>query len=183
MLAVWIVIAVVVLVVVAFAVGYNRLVRLRNEVDTGWANIDVQLKRRFDLITRLVPIVEAVSAHESGVQRAVAAMRGQLMATAPGAAGPDVRAAMPVLTLVSEAYPDLKAQTNFAALSNSLRDCEDRIALARTYFNDIATHWNIRLDRFPDLILAKLTRLQRQALMPELEPPSSPDAPVVSLAR
>ncbi len=148
---------------------FNGLVELRNRVRQGWSNIEVQLRRRFDLITRLVPIVEAMAAHEAGAQASVAMMRSQLLVTPPGTPGPDLLAASPRLTAVAEAYPKLVAQGNFAALHASLIDCEDRIALARAYFNDIATHWNTRLERFPDIVVARIAHMRRQALMAEMD--------------
>jgi hypothetical protein len=149
---------------------YNALVELRQRVRQGWANIEVQLKRRFDLISQLMPLVDAAAAHESRVQREVAELRAQLRATPPGSPGPDVGAAAPRALAVAEAYPQLKAQAQFATLHAALVDCEDRIALARGYFNDIATHWNTRLERFPDVLVARCARMRPQRLMAELEP-------------
>jgi hypothetical protein len=171
--------------IAAWALGWlwlvhNSLIELHNRVRQGWANIDVQLKRRFDLIGNLVPIVEAYAHHESGAQSSVALLRSQLVATPPGSPGPDVVAAAPRLLAVAEAYPDLKAQGRFAALHASLVDCEDRIAHARSYYNDIAAHWNLRLQRFPDLLVAKLSAMREQALMPALDAAEAA-APVIKV--
>lgn len=142
---------------------HNALVDLRQRVRQAWANIDVQLSRRFDLIRELLPLVQALTHHEREVQTTVASMRAQLQATPPGAAGPDPTAVAPQLTVLAERYPDLVAQAQFTRLRTALIDCEDRIALARTYFNDIATHWNTRLERFPDVVAARLFHYARQA--------------------
>ena len=153
MIAVWIVIAVVLLVIVALVVGYNRLVRLRNEVDTGWANIDVQLKRRADLIPNLVETVKGYAAHERGVFESVTEARASLMrADTPGAAAQAnemLTSALGRLFAVAEAYPDLKASQNFLGLQNQLSDTEDSIAAARRYYNATVMRYNTKIQSVP----------------------------------
>jgi len=145
--------------------AFNSLVGLRNRVNQAWSLVDVQLKRRHDLIPRLVEVIDALRAHEAGTQVAVASLRAQLEATPPGVAGPDFSGCAPVLRAVAEAYPWLKSDEAFLALQRQLVETEQRIALARSYFNDIATFLNTRLDAVPDRWIAALGRMQPQVLM------------------
>jgi len=145
--------------------AYNSLVNLRQRVRQAWANVDVQLKRRADLIPQLVRVVRGLRDHERRVQTELAGLRQQLAATAPGEAGPDPRGCVPLVTAVFEAYPELKADGLFLNLQRSLVEMEQRIALAREYFNDIATFYNTRLQVVPDRCVAALGRLVPQALI------------------
>jgi hypothetical protein len=145
--------------------AYNSLVGLRNRVRQAWSLIDVQLKRRYDLIPRLVETVAALRTHEATTQTALAAMRNQLAATPPGVSGPDFSGCAPSLRAVVEAYPNLKTDAAFLALQQQLIETEQRVALARAYFNDIATFFNTRLEIFPDRWLAALGGMQPQALL------------------
>jgi LemA protein len=156
--ALWIVLGVVALVLVALVVGYNRLVRLRNEVGTGWANIDVQLKRRADLIPNLVEAVKGYAAHERGVFESVTEARTSLMrASSPGSAAEAndlLTAALGRLFAVAEAYPDLKASQNFLRLQDELTDTEDKVAAARRYYNATVMRYNTKLQSFPAVLYA-----------------------------
>jgi len=157
-IAVWIVIAVVVLLVIAFVVSYNRLVRLRNEVDTGWANIDVQLKRRADLIPNLVETVKGYAAHERGVFESVTEARASLMRAGTPAAAAQANemltSALGRLFAVAEAYPDLKASQNFLKLQDELTDTEDSIAAARRYYNATVMRYNTKIQSIPPAFYA-----------------------------
>lgn len=139
-----------------FWVVYNSLVGLKNRVDQAWSNIDVQLKRRHDLIPNLVQTVETVCQHERETQEALALLRSQASVTAPGAAGEDPRGCASRLIALAEAYPTLKADENFTKLQEALIDAEQRIALVREYFNETITSYNIRCEVFPDSLPAKL---------------------------
>ena len=158
MIGVWIAVAVVALLVLAFVVGFNRLVRLRNEVDTGWANIDVQLKRRADLIPNLVEAVKGYAAHERGVFDSVTQARTALMsASTPAAAGQAneaLTAAVGKLFAVAEAYPDLKASQNFLRLQDELTDTEDKVSAARRYYNATVMRFNTKAQSFPGVLYA-----------------------------
>lgn len=145
--------------------AYNSLIGLRNRVRSAWSLVDVQLKRRHDLIPRLVETVAALRTHESTTQTALAALRNQLTATPPGVSGPDFSGCAPALRAVIEAYPNLKSDTAFLVLQQQLTETEQRIALARAYFNDIATFFNTRLEIIPDRWIAALGRMQPQALL------------------
>lgn len=145
--------------------AFNSLVGLRNRVRQGWSLIDVQLKRRHDLIPNLVTAVSGLTAHEQTVQTALAALRAQAQATPPGAAGPDFDGLVGSLCAVIEKYPQLTAQPSFGALHRSLVETEQRIALARTYYNDIATHFATRLEQVPDRWIARLGGMRPEPLL------------------
>ncbi|WBB92092.1 LemA family protein [Verrucosispora sp. WMMC514] len=143
--------------------AYNRLVRQRNQVQASWAQIDVQLKRRYDLVPNLVETVKGYAAHERGTLEAVLAARAGAMAAAvtPGVA---VRAgAEEVLTrtlgrllALAEAYPDLKANQNFAALHSELTRTEDKIAYARQFYNSAVQTYNTSVQSAPINLIAGL---------------------------
>ena len=145
--------------------AYNSLVNLRQRVRQAWSLVDVQLKRRNDLIPNLVEAVRGFRDHESKLQAELAAMRAQLAATPPGKPGPDPRALLPAVRTLAERYPELKAQDSFLSLQQELSDTEQRIALARAYFNDIATFHNTRLEIVPDRWIARLAGMRPRALM------------------
>jgi hypothetical protein len=144
---------------------YNSLIDLRQRVRQGWANVDVELKRRHELIPNLVAIVGGLRDYERKAQTELAALRAQLAATPPGEAGPDPAGCLPALRAVAEAYPELSASADFLRLQQQLAETEQRIALARSYFNEIATFYNTRLEVVPDRFVAALGRLRPQALM------------------
>lgn len=144
--------------VVLAVLGYNRLVRLRNEVDTGWANIDVQLRRRSDLIPNLVEAVRAYAAHERAVFEEVTEARTALRdASTPGGAATAndaLTAALGRLFAVAEAYPELKASENFLRLQEDLTDTEDKIAAARRYYNTTVMRYNTQIQSLPWVLVA-----------------------------
>ncbi len=145
--------------------AFNSLVGLRNRARQAWSLVDVQLKRRHDLIPRLVETVAALRTHEASVQTAVATLRTQLSATAPGVAGPDFAGCAPTLRGVVEAYPDLKSDAAFLALQRELVETEQRIALARAYYNDMATFLATRLQIVPDRWIAALGGMRPEPLL------------------
>ena len=159
MLWLWVVLGVVALVVVLAVVGYNRLVRLRNEANTGWANVDVQLERRGDLIPNLVEAVRGYAAHERGVFEEVTKARSALReAATPAAAGEAndiLSAALGRLFAVAEDYPDLKASANFLRLQDDLTDTEDKISAARRYYNSTVMHYNTGIQSLPWVLVAR----------------------------
>ena len=168
MIALIIVIVVLVIVVLATIGTYNGIVRLRNQVDNGWSQIDVQIKRRADLIPNLVETVKGYAAHEKGTFEAVVEARNaQLAATTPleaaAAEGP-ITAALGKLFALSEAYPDLKADANFRQLQGEITSTEDRIAYARQFYNDSVMHYHNRIDTFPGVIVAKFGTFPRREL-------------------
>ncbi len=159
MLWLWIGLGVVFLVVVLAVVGYNRLVRLRNEANTGWANVDVQLERRSDLIPNLVEAVRGYAAHERGVFEEVTKARSALREAATPAAAAEANdilsAALGRLFAVAENYPDLKASQNFLRLQDELTDTEDKISAARRYYNSTVMHYNTGIQSLPWVLVAR----------------------------
>jgi hypothetical protein len=148
-----------------FITVYNSLVELRQRVEQGWSQVDIQIKRRHDLIPSLINTVKGYRDYEASTQQALAAMRSQLDATAPDKPGADFQAVQGQVQILKEAYPDLKANENFLALQQSLSDTEQRIALARSYFNSIATFYNTRLEVVPDRFIAAVGGMKPRALM------------------
>jgi len=179
-----IVLAAVAAVLLLFLVlTFNRLVRLRNETKTGWANIDVQLRRRFDLVPNLVETVKAYADHERETFDSVT----QARAAAQRASGPAAAAqadtilggALNRLLAVSEAYPQLRASENFLALQQELADIEDKLAAARRYYNQTVYRYNTVLQSFPAVIVARALRFHER----EFFETDTRDAPAVSLAQ
>ncbi len=144
---------------------YNSLINLHNRLKQGWSQVDVQLKRRHDLIPHLIETVKGYRDYESETQKLITELRRQAEATPPGVSGPDFKGLAPMLHAIIERYPDLKANESFLRLQQSLVDTEQRIALARDYFNDIVTFYNTRLAIIPDRFVAGLARLRPAALM------------------
>jgi hypothetical protein len=144
---------------------YNSLINLHHMVEQGWSQVDVQLKRRFDLIPNLLEAVKGYRTYESEIQKLLAEMRSQTEATPPGTTGPEFKGTARTLNLIVERYPDLRANESFLRLQQALIDAEQRIALARDYLNNIATFYNTRLEIIPDRFVAALARLRPQTLM------------------
>jgi LemA protein len=150
--------AIVVLIVIALVVLYNRLVTLRNRVDNAWAQIEVQLKRRWDLIPNLVETVKGYAAHERGTfdsvtQARANAQRAQTPAETAEAEG-ILGAALGRLFAVAEAYPELQADENFRQLQDELAQTENRIAVSRQVYNDSVLSFNNAVQTFPGLVVA-----------------------------
>jgi hypothetical protein len=143
---------------------YNSLVELRQRVRQAGSLVDVELKRRHDLIPNLVAAVQGYRDYESTVQAEVAALRTQMNATLPGQAGPDPAAVLPSIRAIAERYPDLKASESFLRLQRSLSETEQRIALARAYFNEISTGYNTCLEVVPDRFIGAMGGLRPQPL-------------------
>ena len=137
--------------------AFNSMIGLRNRVAQAYSLIDVQLKRRTDLIGRFVACVQGFREHEASVQTLVTAMRAQ-------AGGGAVKALAPSILAVIESYPEIRALALFNDLSKQLIETEDRIALARGYHNNIATFYNTRLERVPDCYVAGLVKMKPEAL-------------------
>lgn len=137
---------------------YNGLVTAKTRVDEAWSGIDVQLKRRTDLIPNLVETVKGYAAHEKSVFENVTKARSALMsATTPAAAADannQLTAALKSLFAVAESYPDLKASQNFLDLQQQLADTEDKIAYARQFYNTNVLDFNVKIKVFPNVLLA-----------------------------
>jgi LemA protein len=162
-----IILAVVALLVVLFVVLYNGLVRSRNQVDNAWSQVDVQLKRRLDLIPNLVETVKGYASHEKSTFEAVINARSAAMAAAPtpgaqGQADNVLSGALRQLFALSEAYPDLKANQNFLAMQEELTSTESRVAYARQFYNDSVLGYHNKLDTFPTVLVAKMGNFPRR---------------------
>jgi LemA protein len=181
-IVVYVIVGVVVLLAVWAVLIYNHLVRLGNEAKRGWSNIDVQLKRRTDLIPNLVEAVKGYAAHEREVFEEVTAARTAMQqATGPAQAGEankQATAAIGRLFAVSEAYPQLRASENFQKLQDELTDTEDKVAAARRYYNQTVYQYNSRLQSFPDLLIARLGGFNEREFF-ELDQPADAQAPSV----
>jgi len=158
MMALWIILGVLVLIGIFVWATYNGLVKLRVRVDEAWSDINVQLKRRLDLIPNLVETVKGYAAHESGVFEQVTAARASVM-NAKGVketaeAENQFEGALKSLFAVAEAYPDLKANQNFTDLQRELVDTEDKIQGSRRFYNSGVTGLNTKIQTFPANVVA-----------------------------
>jgi LemA protein len=159
-IGVWVVLGVLAVVLVAGVLIFNRLVKLRTRVENGWSQIDVQLRRRYDLIPNLVTTVQGYAAHERELFENVTRARARAIdATAmpdQAQAENQITAGLRRLLAVAEAYPDLKANQNFLALQEELTGTESRIAYARQFYNDQVMLLNTLIGSFPSNVLAKI---------------------------
>ncbi|MBU5405503.1 LemA family protein [Paraeggerthella hongkongensis] len=156
---VWIVVLVIVVVLALAVIGlYNNLVKLRNMVDNAWAQIDVQLQRRLDLIPNLVETVKGYASHERGTLDEVTQARAAVMnaGTPEGKMQADgiLTGALKSLFAVAEAYPDLKANVNFQQLQAELSNTEDKISYMRQSYNDTVMKFNTAIQTFPAVLIA-----------------------------
>jgi LemA protein len=187
--AVWIALGVVVLLALAGVISYNRFISQRNLIQNAWANIDTELRRRYDLIPNLVETVRAYAGHErevlENVTRARAGAAGATGSPAEQAAaeGPLV-AALRQLFAVAENYPQLRANENFLALQGELTNTEDRIQASRRFYNANVQDYNRRVQSFPSNVVASVFKFVEaeffeieEAMRPQLE-----EAPRVGLA-
>jgi LemA protein len=180
-----VVIVVVVLLLVWAVLLYNGLVQKRNRVDNAWAQVEVQLKRRHDLVPNLVETVKGYAAHERGTFDAVT----QARASATAAQGPAQSSAaegvlgqaLGRLFAVAEAYPDLKASQNFLDLQAQLRDTEDKIAISRQVYNDTVLTFDNAIQVFPAVLIAGALGFSKREFF-ELEDAAERSAPQVSFA-
>jgi LemA protein len=155
---------IVVVLVVGTVYTYNRLVALKNRVDNGWSQIDVQLKRRHDLIPNLVETVKGYAAHEKDLFEHIAEVRTRAMGASgvgdQAEAETQVSAGLRQLLAVAENYPDLKASTNFLSLQEELSGTESKIAYARQFYNDQVMKLNTAIQRFPASLVAAAFRFK-----------------------
>jgi len=165
----WIVLGIAAVLVLLVILLFNGLVRSRNRVDNAWSQIDVQLKRRYDLIPNLVETVKGYAAHESKTLEAVTAARTNAISAQQGGnvetqakAENALSGALKSLFAVSEAYPDLKANQNFLQLQEELTSTEDRIAYSRQFYNDSVLNYNNKIQVFPRNILAGMFNFEKR---------------------
>ncbi len=178
MLVVWILLGVVVVLLLWAVFTYNRLVTLRTRADNGWSQIDVQLRRRYDLIPNLIETVKGYAAHEREVFEKVTEARTQAM----GAIGVQdqahaensITAGLGRLIAVAESYPELKANQNFLALQEELVGTESKIAYARQFYNDIVARLNTLIQKFPANVIAGLGHFEPKPFFNIDEPVRGP---------
>jgi LemA protein len=189
MLALWIILGII-FVLILWIVGiYNGLIRLRNRVKNAWSQIDVQLKRRFDLIPNLMETVKGYMKHERETMEAVTQARAAVQQAAGANAGAAARgqaegalgAALGRLFAVAEAYPDLKANQNFLALQEELTSTENKISFSRQYYNDSVLQYNNKTQMFPSNTVAGMFGF-RQGEFFEVTVPEQREAPKVSFS-
>ncbi len=168
-IVVGVVIGIPVLVLAWLALTYNSLIRLRNQTEAGWSQIDVQLRRRYDLIPNLVETVRGYAAHERETLEAVIKARQQAVdasgVAAQGLAENLLTGALRQLFALVEGYPELKANTNFLRLQEELTGTESRIAFARQFYNEQVLAYDNRLEMFPSNIVASAFRFQPKAYL------------------
>lgn len=162
------IVIVVVVVLLAIIIGaYNGLIRRRNQIENAWSQIDVQLKRRLDLIPNLVETVKGYAAHERETLESVITARNaaiQAPDTPAGQAGANsmLEGALGKLFALGEAYPDLKANQNFLQLQEELTATEGRVAYSRQFYNDSVLDYNNKLEQFPTVFFAKAMKFERR---------------------
>lgn len=164
---VWIILLVVVVLIAMYVIStYNGLVQSRNKVKDQFSQIDVQLKRRFDLIPNLVETVKGYAKHESETLEKVIAARNNYANAKTDAEKMEAskemsRGVMNIMAL-AESYPDLKANTNFVDLQNQLKEVEDKISYARQFYNDTVLMYNNKIEMFPSNLIASMFGFKRE---------------------
>lgn len=164
---------------------YNRLVRDRNLVKESWSGIDVQLRRRYNLVPNLVETVKGYAKHEKGVLEEVVKFRNQSIAAGEvkeqAQAENGLTRALRGLFALAEAYPDLKANQNFLELQKNLNEIEEQIQLARRYYNGTVRSYNTRVESFPHMIIARMFNFQAADFF-EIELDSQREVPEVKFS-
>ena len=177
-------VVVILALLVIFVIGmYNSLVRLRVQCDNAWSDIDVQLKRRYDLIPNLVETVKGYAGHEQGTLEGVVAARNQAMNTTGPAAKADAEnvltSALRQVFALAEAYPQLKAVESFTQLQQTLSQIEDSVQNARRYYNAVVRDLNTKIVQFPSNIVAGMFNITPRQFF-EISAPAERDVPKVS---
>jgi LemA protein len=187
MLALWIILGILGVLIVALIVIYNGLVRLRNQVKNAWAQIDVQLKRRYDLIPNLMETVRGYMKHERETMEAVTNARNLAQKLSGGSIGArskaetELSSALGRLLAVVENYPDLKANQNFLALQEELTSTENKISFSRQFYNDSVLRLNNQIQMFPSNMVAAMTGFRAEEFF-EVTVTAEREAPKVSFA-
>lgn len=157
---IWIVIVFLLIVLLLIIIGYNQLIKFKNMVNDQWSQIDILLKRRYDLIPNLVEIVKGYVKHEKETLEAVINARNKATSSKSiddsVSANNELEGALSKLFALSEAYPNLKANTNFLDLQNNLKETEDKISYARQFYNDSVLKYNNKVEMIPTNIIAIL---------------------------
>jgi LemA protein len=187
MIWVWVIVGIVVILLIMFVATYNGLVRLRNQVKNAWAQIDVQLKRRHDLIPNLVETVKGYMKHERETLEAVTKARNLAVKAASAGAGErgkaegELSSALARLLAVVERYPTLKANENFLALQEELTSTENKISFSRQYYNDSVLKYNNQTQMFPSNVIAGMAGFRAGEFF-EVKVAEEREAPKVSFS-
>lgn len=162
-----VVVAIILIIIIWYIATYNSLINLRNRVKDQWSQIDVQLKRRADLIPNLVETVKGYAKHESSTLDAVINARNSFNTASTKEeeikASGELTGMLNRLFALAEAYPDLKANTNFMSLQNDLRDTEDKISTMRQFYNDTVLTYNNKVQTIPSNIVAKISHFKEES--------------------
>lgn len=180
-----IILGIIVIVAIAAVGIYNGLIKLRNTSEQAWSDVDVQLKRRYDLVPNLVETVKGYASHEKETFEKVVQARNQAM----GASSPEQKAqaenflqsTLKSLFALAEAYPDLKANQNFIELQSELSEIEDHIQMARRYYNAVVRDLNTKIESVPSNIVANMFGFQKREYF-ELDSADEREAPEVSFS-
>ncbi len=185
MIILWVILGIIVVLLIAFIGIYNGLVGLRNQVKNAWAQIDVQLKRRYDLIPNLVETVKGYAKHERELLENVTKARNMAQAASASNAAErgklegELSSALSRLLAVAEAYPDLKANQNFLSLQEELTSTENKISFSRQFYNDAVLRYNNKTQMFPSVIVAGMAGFKASEFF-EVTVPEEKNAPKVS---
>jgi LemA protein len=186
-IALWVILGILAFLLFFFIIIYNGLVRLRNRVKNAWAQIDVQLKRRYDLIPNLIETVRGYMKHERETLESVTKARNLAQQLSGGSVGArskaetELSSALARLLVVVEAYPDLKANQNFLALQEELTSTENKISFSRQFYNDSVLRLNNQTQMFPSNIVASMTSFKAEEFF-EVTVAEEREAPKVSFA-
>jgi LemA protein len=176
-------IVIVVAIVLYLMYAYNGLVRLKVQCDNAWSDIDVQLKRRYDLIPNIVETVKGYAAHEKGTLEAVISARNQAMSAqgpaAKGEAEGMLAGALRQVFALAEAYPQLRAVESFTQLQNTLNQIEDTLQNARRYYNAVVRDFNTMIEQFPSNVVAGMGHFKEREFF-EITAPAEREVPKVS---
>jgi LemA protein len=174
----WIILGIILVVVAWFVLTYNNFVNLRNRVKNAWAQIDVQLKRRYDLIPNLVETVKGYAKHEKEIFENIAELRAKAMGATSvkdiGESNNQITGALKTLFAVAENYPELKANENFLKLQEELTNTENKISFARQFYNDIVMNYNATQQRIPANLIAGMMNLKTEEYYPVEEGEKGP---------
>ncbi len=167
-MAIWIILAIIVVIILAVIGIYNGLVQSKIKVDNAWSQIDVQLQRRFDLIPNFVETVKGYMNHEKETFEKIAALRtswaNASSVSEKAQLDGELSSALKTIMAVSESYPELKANQNFSDLSEELRNTENKISFSRQFYNDTVTIYNTKLEVFPSNIIAGMFNFKARDL-------------------
>lgn len=167
-MALWIILGIIVVLIIAVIAMYNSLVTLRQRVKNAWSQIDVQLQRRFDLIPNLIETVKGYMAHEAEVLTKVADLRSSwadaTTVEQKSQLDSQLSDALKTIMAVAENYPDLKANQNFLELQTELTNTENKISYSRQFYNDSVTRYNTKLEVFPSNLIASMFKFKPEEL-------------------